>query len=431
MTKVYIETYGCTLNQADSDIMRALLSEKYDIVDSEAESDVVVLNTCTVKGVTENKIISRMKSLDRRLVVAGCLSANEKRIRDAAPLAPIVGPSSLSSIAKAVDDALQGRATVYKQFESKDGLPKMLTAPIMRIPINDGCLSSCYFCQTKLARPFLRSYPPKTVVKWINESVRRGAREIQLTSMDSGAYGRDIRTNLLELLEAVADDDSSTRPEQEFLVRLGMINPEHAKAMLPDLVRMLSHKKFYKFLHVPVQSGSEEIVRDMNRNHTVQDFIDIVKEVRAKIPEATISTDIIVGYPTETQENFLETLKLLRDVRPDIVNLSRFSARPGTKAKDLKQLPSWEVKRRSKEASRLAKDIKKERRRALIGARYRVLITESSPDFKGRNINYQQVVVRNYRGELGKFVDVKITDANHSSLFGQLSKSKDQDLSLE
>ncbi len=418
MVRVYVETYGCTLNQADSDIMKAMLSQKHELVDTEEESDVIVINTCTVKGTTENKIISRILSLEKSFVVAGCMA--EERIRQFAPYAPIVGTSSLRSICKAVTDAFEGQATTYNTHESKEDLPKVLTAPIMRIPINEGCLSACFFCQTKLSRPFLQSYSPKKIVNWMNESVRKGAREIQLTSMDSGAYGRDIQTDLVELLEMIAGDDSKDRAEEEFLVRLGMINPEHAKAMLPDLIRLLSGKRFYRFLHIPVQTGSEKVCKEMGRKHTVQDYIDIAEEVRARLHGATIATDVIVGYPTETEEDFQETLSLLKKTRPEVVNISRFSPRHGTKAKELKQLPSEEVKRRSRETTLLVDGMHTEIRKNLIGRRYRVLINEKGPDFKGRNINYQQVVVKDYQGRLGEFVDVEIVDANHCSLFGKM-----------
>lgn len=421
MPKVCIETYGCTLNQADSDIMKALLSKKYEIVEDGQEGDVVVLNTCTVKGPTENKILERIKSLrknNRRFVVAGCFTVNESKIRESAPLAPILGPSSLRRVADAVDAAMSGRAESYTEPESKEGLPKAFTPPIARIPVNDGCTSSCHFCQTRLARPSLRSYSPKAVMNWINESVKLGAREIQLTSMDLGAYGLDMGTNLAELLGLIAHDDSSGRTSTEFLIRLGMINPNHAKRMLPSIISALSHPRFYRFLHIPVQTGSERVCREMNRDHTVKDFRDIVAAVRKEIPEVTIATDIILGYPTETEEDFQETKRLLMEMKPDVVNISKFSARPGTKAKKLRQLDSNEIKARSREASALVKKICLEKRKALIGKKYRVLITERQRDFTGRNTNYIQVVVKDFKGQLGDFVSVKTTDANHGCVFG-------------
>lgn len=419
MARAYLETYGCTLNQADSDILKALISKEHELVESESEADVVIINTCTVKGVTENKILSRIESISKPKVVAGCMSANPQKIRRSAPKAPILGTSSLSSINLAIGDALKGRASEYLSNESKDSLPKMLSAPIMRIPINDGCLSSCNFCQTKIARPYLRSYSPKTVVKWIHASVEIGAREIQLTSQDSGAYGRDIKTGLTELLEAISNDNSQHNSGKEYLVRLGMINPDHARAMLNDLIRLMKGPRFYRFLHVPVQSGSEKVCREMNRDHTVQDFRDIVEAVRSQIPEAMISTDIIVGYPSESDDDFQKTLELLRETRPDVINISKFSPRPGTKARELRQLPTQLIKERSLETTWLAREINLGNRRNLIGKTYRVLVTERGPDFKARNINYQQVVLKEFNGKLGDFANVKITDAIHGSLFGE------------
>ncbi|MBU0527917.1 tRNA (N(6)-L-threonylcarbamoyladenosine(37)-C(2))-methylthiotransferase [Candidatus Micrarchaeota archaeon] len=418
MVRVFIETYGCTLNQADSDILKALVQERHEIVLNEDECELIILNTCTVKGTTENKIFSRLETLSKKFVVCGCMDA--ERIRKFAPNAPIVGTSSLNSINDAIDDALAGKSTIYKKPESKDYLPKLLSAPIMRIPINDGCLSSCNFCQTKLSRPYLRSYFPKTIVNWINKSVGAGAREIQLTSMDSGAYGRDIKTNLIELLDLILDDNSSTKSEEEYLIRLGMLNPNHAKEMLPELIRIFKNRKFYKFLHVPVQAGSEKVVKEMNRDHSVADFVEIANAFRREIPEFVISTDIIVGYPTETEDDFEKTLDLLRNVRPDIINISRFSPRPGTKAQKLKQLPTQELKRRSRETTLLSSEIRSQSRRNLIGKEYTILITESYPDFRGRNVNYQQVVVKEFGGKLGERAKVKIIDADQNSLFGEI-----------
>jgi threonylcarbamoyladenosine tRNA methylthiotransferase CDKAL1 len=383
------------------------------------------VNTCTVKGVTENKIFARMRKLiqaKKPFVVAGCLSADIGRIRRICPDAPIVSPSSLIHINEAVDDAFLGRTTQYTESASKDGLPKLLTAPICRIPINDGCVSKCSFCQTRLARPHLRSYTPKTIAGWINDSVRNGAREIQLTSQDSGAYGLDIRTGLLPLLEAISNDDSSSRAGAEYLLRLGMINPGHAKRMLGGLIRVISGKKFYKFIHVPVQTGSERVCRDMGRDHTVADFEAVVSAVRGAMPEASIATDIIVGYPTETEEDFQATLDLLRRTKPEVVNVSKFSPRPGTMAKALKELKSGIVKQRSEAASVLVREIAKERRMRYVGRRMRVLISEKEKDFKGRAINYHQVVVKGFSGKLGDFVDVDIYDANLGSLFGEAVK---------
>lgn len=417
--KVFVETYGCTLNQADSDILKAIISQKHQIVFSENEADLIVINTCTVKGTTENKIIQKIESLEKKYVVAGCMSANTERLRRFSPLAPIVGTSSLNSINDAIDDAISNKPTIFKKIESKDDLPKFLSAPVMRIPINDGCLSSCNFCQTKLARPFLRSFSPKTIVKWINKSVQNGAKEIQLTSMDSGAYGRDIKTDVVALLDSIIKDNSFDS-QSGYLVRLGMINPDHALKFSDDLVRILSSDKFYKFIHIPVQCGSEKVLKEMNRDHTASDFETLVRKFRKEVPEITIATDIIVGYPTETLEDYEMTNALLKKTKPDIINISKFSPRPGTVAKSLPQIKSEEVKRRSKKTSEIILKINRETRKLLIGKRYKVLLTEHSDDYKGRNLGYHQVVIKDFIGKLGEFVDVEIIDTNHNSLFGKV-----------
>jgi MiaB/RimO family radical SAM methylthiotransferase len=290
----------------------------------------------------------------------------------------------------------------------------------MRIPINDGCTSQCYFCQTRLARPYLRSYTPKTILKWIGAAVENRAKEIQLTSMDSGAYGLDIKTNLVSLLRLIAESDFG--PHQ-FFVRVGMINPNHAKRMLPELIEILKGPRFYRFLHVPVQTGSEKVCREMNRDHTVKDFTGIVRAVRKAMPDATIATDIIVGYPTETRADFAKTLGLLETVRPDITNVSKFSPRPGTRAKELPQIPNGEVKRRSTVASEEVKRISMESKKRYVGRACRVLVTERQKDFTGRDINYHQVVVKGFKGPTGGFVDVVITSANHGSLFGKIIRN--------
>ncbi len=416
--RIYVETYGCTLNQADSDIMKALLADEHILVEDGDSADVIVINTCTVKGPTENKILSRigeLQSRHKKLVVAGCMSADVSRLRKFTS-APIVGTSALAHINDAILDAVNEQSSVYLKPTNKDLLPKMLTRPIARIPINDGCLSSCYFCQTKIARPFLRSYSPKNVAKWINEAVRQGAREIQLTSMDSGAYGRDIRTDLVSLLNALAHDDSSDNTGAKYWIRLGMINPQHVVPIVDDLIEVLKTERFYQFIHIPVQSGSEKVCREMNRGHTVEDFVSLVKEFRSKLPDINIATDIIVGYPTETEEDFQETVNLLTTVKPDVTNVSKFSPRPGTKAKEMKQLPSEVVKARSRKISELVKQIHAERRARFVGRTQEVLVTESK---KGRNKSYFQVVFEE-DVEKGRFVRTYIKSFSHTSLFGVL-----------
>ncbi|MBN2477968.1 tRNA (N(6)-L-threonylcarbamoyladenosine(37)-C(2))-methylthiotransferase [Candidatus Micrarchaeota archaeon] len=413
--KVYIETYGCTLNQADTDIMAGILLKKgYSLVQNEKEADVVVLNTCTVKGSTENKILNRLKKIKKKTVVAGCLSVNEERIRKINPDAVILWAGSTGRITDAVEYAIEGKSATIKDDGYKDALPRIFTKPILRMPVQEGCISSCFFCQTKAARPVLRSYMPKTIIRNIETGLREGAREIQITGMDSGAYGLDIKTDLAFLLENVLEI------EGDFKIRVGMLSPQHIKRLETPLLKLFENKKLYRFLHIPVQSGSEKVVREMNRPHTAQDFKDTVTSFRNKFPDITIATDIIAGYPTETDDDFKDTLSLIQNINPDIVNISRYTPRDGTKAKELKQLDTKIIKQRTSELTKLYKTIAENKNKTLIGKEYEVLITEKQRDYTGRTDTYKQVAVKNYSGELGKTVKVKISGANHGTLIGTI-----------
>ena len=415
--RVYVETYGCTLNQADSDIIKGILKKQHQVVKKESDADIIILNTCTVKGATENRILERIKKLvekKKKIVIAGCLSVNEKRIREIASKAPIVWPGALGKILDAVEDSYKGIKSKYEGSDYKNTLPRIFTKPILRIPIQEGCTGNCLFCQTKLARPYLKSYSVGAILKTIKDGIRKGAKEIQLTGMDAGAYGLDIKSNLIELLENILEIKG------EFFIRLGMINPNHAKRMKKDLIRIFKNKKMYKFIHLPVQTGSERVCKEMGRPHSVKDFVQMVKEFRKNINGISIATDIIVGYPTENEKDYIKTREMIKKMDLDIVNISKFSPRAGTKAKLMKQLASEIVKSRSRDLSKLFRGMAFKKNIGLAGRKFEVMITEKQRDYTGRNKDYKQVVVKNFNGKKGDKVKVKIFDANYGCLIGKL-----------
>ena len=362
--RVFIETYGCTFNQSDSDAIAGILAlEGFTLVKCEEDADVILLNTCTVKGATEQKILYKLKRLvgaRKRIVVAGCLpEANSNLVKKYAPAAPLLGTNALSHAPEAVQAAFEGRHVEFLGGKGERlSLPRFHAGAIARIPIADGCLGACTYCQTKLARGNLHSYPIECVVHEVQRCVELGCKEILLTAQDTGAYGLDIKTNLVELLQAVIEIPG------DFKVRVGMMNPEHALRMLPGLLSVYESEKIRKFLHIPVQSGSDKVLRDMRRKYAVKDFLKIVKAFRRRFPSIRIATDIIVGYPTETEEDFKKTLNLLEKARFNVVNLSKFTPRPFTQAARLRQLPNQEVKRRSREAAEACRKISLERARS-------------------------------------------------------------------
>ena len=414
--KVFIETYGCTLNQADSEILKGVLAGKnIGICGSEEEADVIVLNTCFVKTQTQQSIIDRLGKLSgKKLVVAGCMpAANRDMVEKVSPKASLVGPYSLSRIGDAVTAAYEGEKKVFLDIvkDDKFSLPKIRAGVIARIPLSEGCNSCCSFCVTKLARPVLRSYSEDSIVREIEKCAGAGFKEIQLTSMDTGAYGLDTKTSLASLLRKIGKID------YKFLTRVGMINPEHALRMLPELIDAFRSDKLYKFLHIPLQSADDQVLRDMNRNYSTGDFMQVVEEFRNEFPELTLATDIIVGFPTESEEAFQRTADVIKELEPDVVNNSKFFPRPKTKAASMKRLSNEVVNERSRVINSLCKKISLEKNRKFIGKKFEVLLTEHRGDsMAGRTSTYKQVVLNG--GKLGEFVNATTCDATACYLRG-------------
>ena len=327
--KIYIETYGCAANQYDSDLIR----EKYsgEFVDNAKEADLIIVNTCGVKSSTENKILARLERLKgKKVIIAGCL------------------PKMIRAKLK----------RMFPDFELMDSVklePKILNfvKEVQPIVVSRGCLGACTYCATKNARGNLHSYPIKNVVERVKDAVKKGAKKILLTSEDMSCYGKDIGVNLADLLKEIV------KIPGDFEVRVGMMNPTFALEFLDDLVKVFKNEKIIKFLHIPVQSGNDVVLKRMNRAYAVEDFEKIVDYFRNEIPEIIISTDIICGFPGETEKQFEDSLNLIKKVEPEVLNISKFYPRPGTPAKNMKQLSTRTIKERSIRMSKLFKELRK------------------------------------------------------------------------
>ncbi|NYZ79731.1 tRNA (N(6)-L-threonylcarbamoyladenosine(37)-C(2))-methylthiotransferase, partial [Candidatus Micrarchaeota archaeon] len=386
--KIFLDSYGCTLNQADASIIRGIL-RKHKFV-SLNEADAVIVNSCGVKLTTEDKILSaieRYKSLGKLVIVAGCLPRiNPKRM--AALNIVLVDSNSLERL----PDALKAKRGTF--FSSEKHANKIQLAheqddsPTAVVEISEGCLGACAFCGTKNARGHLTSYSKRDVVNYARSLIRSGKKEILITSQDTGAYGVDIGSSLPELINGV------TSIPGDFLVRVGMTNPNFVLTDLKEFKKMYENEKVYKFAHIPIQSGSDRILRLMNRVGTARDFEKIVKELR-KIPDITIATDIIVGFSGETDADFAKTVALIKKTKPEIVNVSRFTPRPGTRASFMKQMPSETSKRRSLALSRVCRKITTSSLKKYVGVKMRVLVTGKAKDGKtlARAPNYRQVIL--------------------------------------
>ena len=341
--KVHIITYGCAANRAESEIMAGLLQEAGHNLVSENEAETIILNTCAVKQVTEQKILDKIATIKKPLIVAGCLpEVYGKKIRERNPNAALLGTHHLAEIAEVVAELSRGNSQIRTGILKKEklGFPRVRSRKETAIiEIADGCLGNCSYCATKLAKGPLFSYRPSSIVKEVSCAVAQGCKRVWLTAQDTAAYGKDIGTGLPLLLGLL--------PAGNYQVRVGMMNPNTVLPILKELIAAYKDPRVWKFLHLPLQSGSDEILKAMNRPYTVQQFEHIIGEFRKAFPSIVLWTDIIVGYPGETDAQFKETLDFVKKMKFDKINISRFAKRDKTEAAELKQLPTEILKKRT------------------------------------------------------------------------------------
>ena len=412
---------------ADGEVLAGCLSQAgIQLAASDAEADVLIYNTCAVKGPTENRVIDAMKHAPKgkKLIVAGCLpKISLERLLREVHFDGAVGPAAGEEIVDVVTRVAAGERVVdLDGLEAKPrlDLPRVRSNPVVSVvPINYGCLGSCAYCCVVYARGHLRSYSVEEVVERVRSDLAAGAKEFWVTSQDTACYGRDLHSSLAELLEAL--DGLSG----DFRVRVGMMTPNRVIDMHERLINAFKSDKVFKFLHLPVQSGDDETLRRMRRCYTAAEFKDIVAAFRAQIPDLTLATDVIVGFPGETEGAFGRTLALLEDVKPDVTNVSKFFARPKTAAAQMRDglVERDETKRRSTEAAELAKRVSLERNKRWVDWVGKVLFDEKGKvegSWAGRNFAYKPVVAKSTEDLLGKTVKVRVETAAGTYLIGTI-----------
>ncbi len=414
MTKVYVESYGCTMNHGEAENLKAIfVSRGYELVQKPELSDVIVVFTCTVIGYTERKIKKRLRELSKlgkKLVITGCMAAvHRKELKEEFPDAILVPPTFYIFI----PELIEGKE-VKLRYVPKADLPK-LPSVICTIPIGEGCNQDCSYCVTKIARGrIVRSYPMELILRDVRRAVSLGAKEIRLSSQDTAVYGTDLGYSLADLIKEI------TKIPGNFKVRVGMMNPHNAIKIWDELLDAFSSEKVYKFLHIPVQSGSERILKRMKRGHGRAEYIYIVNSFRSNFEKSTISTDIIVGFPGESDEDFRESYRLIERTRPNIVNITRFSPRPYTEAARMEnQIPGWLSKARSSVLASLVRRIGFEENSKRIGETTWALITErgKGSSVVARDESYRPIVIEG-EYDLGEEIEVEITGATSTYLLG-------------
>ncbi len=422
--KVFIETYGCTFNQADSQIIAGVLEEnQIDIVNSIDEADVIIVNTCYVKLPTENKVVYKIQQLqkqfpDKKIVVGGCMvEIDPEKLEKIGPNCSWIGPHQLNKAADVVNATYCGEIIRESGFskESKVGVPKSVDDGLIHIiQICEGCLGACTFCCTRFARGPLNSYPISDIVEEAKVAIENGACEIQLTAQDTAAFGRDSGEKLSDLIKEVANLDG------DFRVRVGMMHPKNILNDVDEIIDAIKHPKVYDFIHLPIQSGSDKVLSDMRRGHTIAQYLDIISKFKKEIPDITLAVDIIVGYPTESDEDFDMTVELLENIKPSLIHLSKYQHRKGAISSSLQEIPRPVMKKRSKFLSEIKSEITAEENLQLVGTVQNVLVVEkgSKGGFIAKTDTYIPVIVHDV--ELGSFVKVKITDATATYLISEL-----------
>ncbi|MHA1707467.1 MAG: tRNA (N(6)-L-threonylcarbamoyladenosine(37)-C(2))-methylthiotransferase [Candidatus Heimdallarchaeaceae archaeon] len=417
--RFYLKNFGCTQNQGEGEnIRKILIQSKGKEVEDKYQADVIIVNSCAVKTPTEDKVIQYIyecSKTDADVIVTGCLpKINPDRIKKACPDAILTPPNIGKSILKYVP-AQNVNGETYQMAKLPEQPVFSPEHPLTAIvPIAQGCLGSCSYCTVKYARGWLKSYPLKSLVDYVTKAVSIGAKELYVTAQDTAVYGKDSVSSLPELLEQFLEIEAN------FQIRVGMMNPKYAVTIIDDLLDLMERdRRIYRFLHIPVQSGSDKILELMKREYDIDTFNQLVKKIRTRFPKMSLSTDIIVGFPGETNYDFQQSVDCIEKNRFDIVNISKYGDRPFAASSSYpNKIPSDIKKKRSKFITEKLHSLQLQINKEWIGWEGEVLIlNETRSDNKfGRNIYYKPVILKT--GNLGERIFAKITQASKSSLKG-------------
>ncbi len=421
-----LESYGCTLNKGEAEELAAMLDkgghEVIQLTDALPSGivDISIIFTCGVINTTELRMLRRigqLKDISKSIMICGCLGAIcESEILKIAPDAMIFPPASNNDILRAING--NGNANMvddanYIALEPRDN-------KIGILPISTGCLGDCTYCITRSARGQLKSRGLEELKTRALDLISTDIRELQITSQDTAVYGMDMGPEgprLPDVMNMVSSIDG------DFMARVGMMNPSAVIEILQPLVKAYAEDKIFKFIHLPLQSGNDEVLEHMNRHYSISDYVEIIHALRAAHSDIFISTDIITGFPGEKEDQFQDSMDLISALSPDIVNVTRFSARSGTKAAVMPdQVPGWISKERSRIMMEQRFSISKAKMASRIGEKIDVLATEYKKPGTTflRSRNYRPVIVEKHL-PLGAWYEVEIVDNTDIHMIGELT----------
>ena len=430
----YIETYGCASNKADSYIISNILSDSGYVPAEFEEAQFIIINTCGVKEQTENKIKERLKSLhniyhkisNKYIIIAGCLPHITPKYIDVITtvipsFSAIIDLDNFEDLPEIFERIRSGEKNlIYKSDQAIDKARFLINHPTGKItgivPISEGCLGSCTYCCVKHARGTLNCYDPANIINNIRYQLEHGIKQIYLTSQDCSTYQYG-ETQLYDLIKKINNLDF------KFYLRMGMINPSFLIESVDQLISIFKLPKVYQFLHIPIQSGSNRILQEMQRRYKISEIIDNLELLREMFPYLTISTDIICGFPGESEYDFYRTINLVKWLKPEILNISKFTARPGTKAKQMTQLNSKVIKERSIRLSKVYRASLNNINDKWKGWEGEVLLLHKGLDDQQvfcRNFAYKNIFLNDGNAVYGEFIKIKVEKIEGFNLFGKV-----------
>lgn len=434
--RAFVETYGCAQNNSDSERLKGMLeSMGYEMCDNTEDADIILFNTCAVRENAELKVfgnIGALKHLKRRkpsviIGVCGCMM-QQKHISDTIKtkythVDIVFGTHALYRFPEILYRALTDNRVFDTENEDGaifEGIPyKRNDPPVANIPIMYGCNNFCTYCIVPYVRGRERSRSIENIINEVKEVASLGYKEVMLLGQNVNSYGNyfDEKVSFAELLREVCKVDGIER------IRFMTSHPKDISDELIDVIA--EEKKVCKQLHLPIQAGSDRILKNMNRSYTKEKYLNIINKVKTKIPNISLSTDIIVGFPGETNEDFEETIKVLKEVEYDLVFSFIYSKRVGTPAAVMEDVLSDEEKHRNFDRLlEVQNEISKKKNDAYFGRTEKILVegvSKTNPDFMSGRTDSGKIV--NFPGDTsltGKFVDVKITETKTWSLCGEM-----------
>jgi len=428
MLQIYIESYGCSNNQAETEMIKAMLfSAGCSFTNNIDIADITIINTCVVKDKTINKIKRKIQDYSKKfdkgkkLIIAGCMP--ETLLKDIIKLSPncsIISTHQIKKINTVVRKILEGKRIILvgKSNIIKCSLPKLRENKLISItPISSGCDGQCSYCLARLAKGKLFSYDMNDIIKSIENDLQNGAKEIWLTSQDCANYSmdkEDKKQKLPELLNKILN------LKHNFKLRLGMMDPNNILPILDELIEIYKNKKIYKFLHIPIQSASNSVLKHMNRLYDIEEVENIINKFRKQFPDIVIATDIIVGYPTETNEDHKKNLDFIKKFKPDVFNLSKMSVHKGTPAGKLKPLNIDIINKRTTELMEAHRKTASENKQKFLGKTIKVFVDMKRQGFfEARDENYNIIILVGDK-ILGKNIKIKIKEIGVHHMLGEI-----------